>query len=102
MRAFTHIRAGGNGVPNAGPWQHRQPGTVVGYRYRYHDEQVTGSAYVESPEIPPADYATLRSAAKQGASAFAAAVTSSGWSTFFGIYTGIDMTEARLGVLDLG
>ncbi len=92
----------GNGVPNQGPWQHRQPGTIVGYRFRYHDQMVTGSVTVESPEIAPSAYASIRSAAAQGATAFAGAVSSSGWATFFATYTGIDMTEARLGVLDLG
>ena len=92
----------GSGVPNQGPWQHRQPGTIVGYRFRYHDQLITGNATVESPEISAGDYATIRAAAAQGASAFASAITSSAWATFFGIYTGIDMTEARLGVLDLG
>lgn len=92
----------GNGVPNQGPWQHRQPGTIVGYRFRYHDQLVTGSAYVESAEIAPSDYATLRSAAKTSPAAFATALAASGWSAFFATYGGIDLTEARLGVVDLG
>lgn len=92
----------GNGVPNQGPWQHRQPsGTVVGYRIVYHDEQVTGSDYVHSPEITPSAYASLRSAAQQSQSAFESALSSSGWASFFTPYPGVDKVALRAGVLDL-
>jgi hypothetical protein len=92
----------GNGVPNQGPWQHRQGGVgIVGYRFRYHDQMVTGGATVESPEITPTAYGALRAAAVLGQIAFNGAISSSGWSVFFGMYTGISLAEARLGVMDL-
>lgn len=92
----------GNGVPNQGPWQHRQPnGVVVGYCIIYHDQMVTGNAHVHSPEVSPSDYASLRAAAAQGQSAFDTALASSGWASFFTPYPGVDKVALRAGVLDL-
>lgn len=91
----------GNGVPNQGPFQHRQPGgVVVGYRYRYHDQQVTGGAWMESVEIAPPVYAALRAAAVAGPAAFGPALGASAWAPFF-LQWRLDMETARLGLTDL-
>lgn len=104
-RARTGIRAGGDGVPNQGPWKHRRGGPtpgVVGYRIIFHDQQITGDNYVHSEEISPSAYALIHSAAAQGQTAFNAAVqaTSCPWAAFLAEYP-VDLDELRLGVLDL-
>ncbi len=91
----------GDGVPNEGPWQRREPGAIKGYRFRYHDQQVTGNVYEESAEISPAAYGTLRAAALTSRAAFDTALANSGWASFFGTWSGIDKDEAWRGVKDL-
>jgi hypothetical protein len=90
----------GSGVSNRIVGQHRQAGTgIVDYRLLYHDDLVTGSAWVHSPTITPATYATLKAAAAVSEAAFLAAVANTAWQSFLNVY-GYD-SEVWLGVLDV-
>lgn len=90
----------GNGAPNQGVWRHRQGGVIVGYRYIYHDQQITGDNYVHSPEVSPGAYHALRQAAEQGLGAFGNAVAGSAWGPFFLEYRGMGLNDVLQDVLD--
>lgn len=91
----------GNGVPNQGPFKHWQGSAAVDVVFRYHDQQVTGSAWPESLPVTISGYTTIRNAALQSRAAFDAAVAASAWDAFFKLYTGINKTAARQGCIDL-
>lgn len=90
----------GNGVPNQGTFAHYEGGTLVDYRIIYHDQQVTGSSWVVSLGVTPAVYGDLRAAAQDGQQAFEAALSSTAWQSFFGVYAA-SKTALRAGVLKL-
>lgn len=90
----------GDGVPNQGTFAHYEGGALVDYRLCYHDQQVTGDAWVQSLGVTPAVYSTLRAAALDGQQAFETALSSTAWHSFFGVYAA-SKTALRAGVLKL-
>lgn len=90
----------GNGVPNSGPFAHYEGSTLVDYRIIYHDQQVTGSAWVPSQGVTPAVYAGLHAAAGVSQQAFEAELATTNWHSFFGVYS-ISKVVLRAGVLKL-
>ena len=90
----------GNGVPNSGPFAHYEGEYLVDYRIIYHDQTVTGSAWVPSPPISIAAYGDLHVAAGVGQQAFETELATTDWHSFFGVYA-VSKTALRAGVLKL-
>lgn len=89
----------GNGVPNEGPQPHFEGTTLQGFYFWYHDQVVTGNDWKHSVQMSVAGYSDLRDAALAGQTAFNIEWASGVWAAFSTLYTGIDLTAARLGVL---
>ena len=90
----------GDGVPNQGHFGHYQGGVLVGYILWYHDQQVTGNAWVKSPEMSLTGYADLHEEAANGQQAFETQLATTAWDTFV-TTNAVDLTALRAGVLKL-
>ncbi len=90
----------GDGVPNQGHIGHYENDILVGYILFYHDQQVTGNAWMPSNQIGTGAYVDLYAEAQNGQQAFETFLALTAWHAFFGTYP-VSKTALRAGVLKL-